>query len=85
MELDAAAGNAGVCSMKKFDVDCPSCAASYEVAEAVSVKGSPGQARCSACGGLLASWDEPKLIAYRLMLSPRHKYLRVPLPPLAND
>ena len=46
MELDDAAGNAGVCFMKIFDADCAACAASYEVAEAVSVKGIPGQARC---------------------------------------
>jgi predicted Zn finger-like uncharacterized protein len=85
MELDDAAGNAGVCFMKIFDADCAACAASYEVAEAASVKGGPGEVRCAACGQVLASWDEPKLIAYRLMLSPRHKYLRVPLPPSAND
>jgi uncharacterized Zn finger protein len=67
--------------MKISDITCPSCLASYQVAEAMSAKGSPGSARCSVCGGLLASWQEPKLRAYRLILAPAHKYSNVPVPP----
>jgi uncharacterized Zn finger protein len=63
------------------DMTCPSCAATYEVAEAISVQGRPGRAFCRVCGALLASWEEPKLRAYRLILPPRHKYSNVPLPP----
>jgi uncharacterized Zn finger protein len=59
--------------MKISDIACPSCLASYEVAESVSVKGSPGRAQCTVCGGLLASWQEPKLRAYRLILTTEHR------------
>jgi hypothetical protein len=67
--------------MRISDVACPSCPASYEVAESISAKGNPGQARCAVCGDLLASWQEPKLRAYRLVLPPEHKYPRIPVPP----
>ena len=56
--------------MKISDIVCPSCLASYEVAESTSVKGSPGRAECSVCGALLASWQESKLRAYRLTSPP---------------
>jgi predicted Zn finger-like uncharacterized protein len=67
--------------MKISDLTCPSCAASYEVAESMSAKGSPGQVRCTICGAVLASWQDPKLRAYRLILAPEHKYSSVPVPP----
>ncbi len=67
--------------MKISDIVCPSCLASYEVAESTSVKGGPGRAECSVCGALLASWQESKLRAYRLTSPPGHKYPSVPLPP----
>lgn len=67
--------------MKMSDITCSSCLASYEVAESVSATGSPGRAHCTVCGELLASWQEPKLRAYRLILSPELKYSRVPVPP----
>ena len=60
--------------MKISDFACPSCAASYEVAESMSAKGSPGRAECTICGRLLEAWQEPKMKAYRLVLSPEHKY-----------
>jgi hypothetical protein len=68
-------------AMKISDVSCPSCAASYEVAESISKTGTPGRARCSICGGMLASWQEPKLRVYRLVMPPEHKYSNVPVPP----
>jgi|SRR5882672_6370869 len=67
--------------MKISDATCPFCLASYEVAESISATGSPGRAQCAVCGGHLASWQEPKLRAYRLILAPEHKYLGVPVPP----
>jgi uncharacterized Zn finger protein len=67
--------------MKMSDVTCPSCLAAYEVAESVSMKGSPGRAQCTICGELLASWEEPKLRAYRLILPSEHKYSSVRVPP----
>jgi uncharacterized Zn finger protein len=67
--------------MKISDIACPSCRASYQVAESISVKGSPGRAQCTVCGELLASWQEPKLKAFRLILPPEHKYSTVPVPP----
>jgi hypothetical protein len=70
-----------VAPMKMSDITCPSCLASYEVAESTSAEGSPGRAQCRICGGLLASWQEPKLRAYRLVLPPQQKYSNVPVPP----
>jgi hypothetical protein len=70
-----------VAAMKISGITCPSCLASYEVAESTSAEGSPGSARCRVCGGLLASWQEPKLRAYRLILRPEHIYSNVPVPP----
>jgi hypothetical protein len=67
--------------MKISDFNCPSCASSYEVAESMSVKGSPGRAECIVCGALLESWQEPKIKAYRLVLAPEYKYPQVPVPP----
>jgi uncharacterized Zn finger protein len=67
--------------MKISDFTCPSCSASYEVAESLSAEGSPGRAECTVCGALLESWQEPKIKAYRLVLSPEFKYPRVPTPP----
>ena len=70
-----------LCSMKISDISCPSCLASYEVAESILMRGSPGRAQCTICGRLLASWEEPRLRAYRLTLAPDHKYPRIPVPP----
>jgi hypothetical protein len=78
---DAPAKSINVVAMKISDISCPSCLASYEVAESTSAEGRPGHAQCKVCGGLLASWQEPKLRAYRLILQPQHKYSNVPVPP----
>jgi uncharacterized Zn finger protein len=67
--------------MKLSDFTCPSCGAAYEVAESISAKGKPGRAECIVCGGLLDSWQAPKMIAYRLASPAEHKYSRVPVPP----
>ncbi|SHG52468.1 hypothetical protein SAMN05444169_2878 [Bradyrhizobium erythrophlei] len=67
--------------MKISDFTCRNCQSVYEVAESFSAKGSPGQAECSVCGELLESWQTPKLKAYRLVLSPEHKYRHIPAPP----
>ena len=62
--------------MKISDFDCPSCGSSYEVAEAVSLPGNPGQANCVVCGALMASWQQPRMQAFRLTIAPEHKYPR---------
>jgi hypothetical protein len=67
--------------MQISDFTCSRCAASYEVAEAVSAAGGPGRAECSVCGGLLESWQDPKLKAYRLILAPEYRYRHVAKPP----
>src|SRR5260370_17008545 len=67
--------------MKISGFACPSCAASYEVAESTSAEGSPGRAECTICDRLLESWQEPKIKAYRLVLLPEHKYPHFPAPP----
>lgn len=64
--------------MKISDITCLSCGSSYEVAEAISVRGAPGQAKCVMCGELIETWQEPKLKAFRLAMSPEHRYARVP-------
>jgi ribosomal protein L32 len=75
----------GVCrkvgSMKISDVICSSCGAAYEMAEAVSVQGKPGEVRCALCGNLLARWDESRLRAFRLIMAVEHRYASVPVPP----
>jgi hypothetical protein len=30
------------------------------------------------CGELIEAWQEPKLKAFRLVMSPEHRYARVP-------
>jgi hypothetical protein len=70
-----------VAAMKISDFSCPSCGSLYELAESLSAEGSPGCVDCSVCGRVLDSWQEPKLRAYRLVLSPEHKYPRIPVPP----
>jgi len=67
--------------MKISDVTCASCASVYQVAESLSAEGSPGRAECTVCGSFLESWQEPRLRAYRLVLSPELKYPRIPAPP----
>jgi hypothetical protein len=47
----------------------------------MSAEGSPGRAECTICGQLLESWQEPKIKAYRLVLSPEYKYPHIPAPP----
>jgi hypothetical protein len=68
-------------AMKISDFSCPSCGSLYEVAESLSAEGTLGSADCTVCGGVMDSWREPKLRAYRLVLSPEHKYPRIPAPP----
>jgi len=60
--------------MRISDTVCPSCAACYEVAEAATMAGQPGEVRCTLCGAVLASWQEPWLRAYRLVMPIAHKY-----------
>jgi hypothetical protein len=47
------------------------------MAESTSAQGSPGRVDCTICGGLLDSWQTPRLRAYRLVLSPERKYRHV--------
>jgi predicted Zn finger-like uncharacterized protein len=68
--------------MKISDIACPCCSTCYEVAEAVSAAGRPDEVRCAVCGSVLASWQEPRLRAYRLVMPIEHKYWRMPdVPP----
>jgi uncharacterized Zn finger protein len=67
--------------MKISDLSCPSCASAYEVAESDSTVGRPGRAECKTCGQILDIWQDSKLRAYRLVLSPEHKYRLVVPPP----
>jgi len=62
------------CVMKIVDVICPVCGSSYLMAESVSVIGGPGQQDCSVCGSTLATWTDRHRRAFRLVLSPQHKY-----------
>jgi hypothetical protein len=67
--------------MKISDVFCPICEAAYEMAEAVSIQGNPGQVHCALCGNLLASWDGSRLTAFRLTMPVERRYAGVPVPP----
>jgi hypothetical protein len=67
--------------MRISDFTCASCASVYEVAEALSAAGSPGSAKCTICGKLLDSWQDPKLRAYRLVIPLERKYKHIPAPP----
>jgi len=51
------------------------------MAESMSVEASPGRVECSVCGGLLDSWQTPRLRAYRLVLPPELKYRHIVAPP----
>jgi hypothetical protein len=67
--------------MKISDCTCRSCGSIYEVAESTSAEGGSGKAECAVCGGLLESWRDRRLRAYRLVLSAEHKYPHIPAPP----
>jgi uncharacterized Zn finger protein len=67
--------------MRISDLTCPSCGSAYEMAESISVEGSPGRVECSVCGEHLDSWETRKLRAYRLVLSPERKYPYTVAPP----
>jgi uncharacterized Zn finger protein len=67
--------------MKITNMTCSSCGAAYEMAEAVSVQGSPGEEKCALCGAVLAQWKEPSLRAFRLVMAAEHRYARIPAPP----
>jgi hypothetical protein len=70
--------------MKISSLTCPHCQAAYEVAESTSLVGAPGRTDCGICGTPLAVWNEPKLLAFRLVVPHEHKYPRVSVPaPLA--
>jgi hypothetical protein len=68
-------------AMKISDFSCPSCGSLYELAESLSAAGSPGSADCTVCGKVLDCWREPRLRAYRLVLTPERKYPRISAPP----
>lgn len=67
--------------MKITGIICSSCGASYEMAEAVSVQGKPGQENCAVCGTMLAQWHEPSLRAFRLVMPTERRYASVVAPP----
>ena len=69
--------------MRLYCITCSACGAIYKVAELETAVGSPGVKNCSACGAMLASWSDRKLKAFRLDMPPKHRYPRVPLPPLS--
>jgi len=54
------------------------------LAESTSANGTFGDASRTVCGGLLASWHEPKLRVYRLILPPQRDDRSIPLPPSAE-
>jgi hypothetical protein len=67
--------------MKITNITCSSCGAAYEMAEAVSIPGSPGEEKCALCGAMLSQWKEPSLRAFRLVMAAEHRYARMPVPP----
>ena len=71
----------GIRDMKITGINCSSCGATYEMAEAASVQGGPGRENCAVCGVVLAQWQEPSLRAFRLVMSTERRYARVDAPP----
>jgi uncharacterized Zn finger protein len=67
--------------MKITGINCSACGASYEMAEAVSMQGKPGQENCNVCGAMLAQWKEPSLRAFRLVMPTERRYASIPAPP----
>ncbi|CAN7583413.1 hypothetical protein LJR220_005348 [Bradyrhizobium sp. LjRoot220] len=67
--------------MRISDFTCPCCGSAYEVAESSLPIGGPGRVECTVCGQLLDNWQDPKLRAYRLVLSSEHKYRHIAAPP----
>jgi hypothetical protein len=67
--------------MKISDFTCRSCGSIYEVAESTSAEGRANRAFGAVCGGLLESWKDRRMRAYRLVLSAEHKYPHIPAPP----
>jgi uncharacterized Zn finger protein len=67
--------------MKITGINCSACGASYEMAEAVSMQGKPGQENCNVCGAMLAQWKEPSLRAFRLVMPNERRYESIPAPP----
>jgi hypothetical protein len=67
--------------MKITSITCSCCGAAYEVAEAASVQGSPGEEKCVLCGEVVTQWNEPRLRAVRLVMASEHRYARMPAPP----
>jgi predicted Zn finger-like uncharacterized protein len=52
--------------MKKSDVTCPECNASYRRIE-TSIEGAAGEFHCSSCGHLLEVFDGKSTVAFVLM------------------
>jgi hypothetical protein len=70
--------------MKISDIFCPACGAAYEMAEALTIDGPAGRETCAVCGQTLASWDDHRLKAFRLVVAPESKYATVPVSPVAG-
>ena len=64
--------------MRISDVTCLKCGSLYLMAESVSVRASLGREDCAVCGNTLATWSDRRRKSFRLVLSPEHKYPRVP-------
>jgi predicted Zn finger-like uncharacterized protein len=56
--------------MKKTDIQCPDCAASYRRIELISTRGKAGVFRCEICNHVLETFDAATEIAYRLTVVP---------------
>ncbi|OKO71782.1 hypothetical protein AC629_38920 [Bradyrhizobium sp. NAS80.1] len=54
--------------MKKGDVTCSECGASFRRLELPFKEGTKGEYRCPACGTVLEKLDGRTLVAYRLTI-----------------
>jgi hypothetical protein len=57
-------------SMRKGEVECPSCGAWYRRIEIASMKGEPGEYTCQLCGQPLERFSGETYVAYRLTVQP---------------
>jgi tRNA U54 and U55 pseudouridine synthase Pus10 len=67
--------------MRIADLTCPTCNASYEMAEAVTIESPADHENCAVCGETLARWSDYRLKAFRLVIPVERKYASVAVPP----
>ena len=64
--------------MRKGDASCPECGAGFRRIELTSVRGQPGEFRCTMCDCLIEVLDGSTEVGYRLTVPPSLRGLYEP-------